>query len=371
MELLMLMTNWIEKLEIGSPEVAEGVAVLPLKLPGAEIEMQTLSQAVEQGVAEVLESDSVNNLRVGYSSPIPVLIPYLQVVTGGKQDRMITIPVILSPAKAKKEIRDIPVNCVEQGRWAFSRGDQQMSSRFDVHQKWRMSPSLGYGNIAASQMATWGSIRKYRAAKAGAVPAAAASSQSFAEMEEIAAKYEEEKQTISEAVKALLSQSVSPKFMPGQTGVALFIGNELIGVELYSNSKLWEGQAESVRSSFISELSLRERKDDIPMEKELGGILRKTLEELALEKTETIGLGDLYLSKPRKDQDSSALLIEHNNRVVEFYYAKGQAQFLSTESEGVPRQTQYQEIIQQMITPEESVSEVQRQEFDDEDVENP
>ncbi|MFX0114849.1 MAG: ARPP-1 family domain-containing protein [Candidatus Hodarchaeota archaeon] len=362
------MTNWLDQLEVGPPGMAEGVAILPLKLPGDDIEIQTLSQAVEQGVAEVLESEAVNNLRVGYSSPIPVLIPYLQVVTGGKQDRMITIPIILSPAQTENEVRDIPVNCVEQGRWAFSRGEQQMSSRFSVHETIRMSPTMGFANLGASQEATWGSIRKYRAAKAWAVPQEVASSQSFAEMEEIAAKYVEERKTINEEIKGLLSRSTD--LMANQTGIALFIGKELIGVELYGSSKLWEGQKEGVINSFISELSLHEKEEETPQESELEGILRKTLQGLALEKTKSVELGHLYLSKPRKDQDSSALLIEHHNRVVEFYYAKGQAELLSMEYEGVQRRAQTQEIIQQIVTPEGSVSELQRQEFEDEDIED-
>ncbi|MFQ5978136.1 MAG: ARPP-1 family domain-containing protein [Candidatus Heimdallarchaeota archaeon] len=358
----------LDQLEIGAPEIAEGVAVLPLRLPGDAIEMQTLSQAVEQGIVEVLESESVNVLRVGYSTPtpIPVLIPYLQVVTGGKQDRMITAPIILSPAKAEKEVRDIAVNCVEQGRWTFSRGGEETSSRFQVDQNVRMSPSMGYANVGASQAATWGSIRKYRAAKAEVVPTEAASSQSFAEMEEIAQKVEEEREEINNSIKSVLSKGM--ELIPEQNGIALFIGKELIGMELYGSSKLWQGQKEAVKNSFVSELSLREIKDEPIQAEEYEKIVRAALDNLALEEAGTIDLGQLFVSKPGKDRDHSALLMEHENKLAEFYYAKGQAHFVPTESEEQDA-IQIQENVQRMISPEEAVSQVQRQEIPDKDLE--
>ncbi len=346
----------LDQLETGAPEVAAGVAVLPLRLPSEALDMQTLSQAVEQGAMEVLESESVNVLRVGYSVPIPtpILIPYLQVVTGGKQDRMVTVPIILSPATAKGETRDIPVNCVEQGRWRFSRdGGQETTTRFEVHQKVRMSPSMGFANVGASQERTWGSIRKYRAARAEVVPEAAAASQSFAEMEEIAQKAEEERKELDNSIKELLNRSID--LMDDQSGLALFVGNELVGVELYGSSNLWKGQKEGIKNSFLSELSIREIEEAAPQPDQIEGILRTTLDKLALEKTENVELGKLFVARPDKEKDYSALLIEHKDTAVEFYYAKGQKDFLAADTpdftSNVP--VQMQEQVQRRVSSEE------------------
>jgi hypothetical protein len=346
----------LERLSCGAPEIAQGAAVLPLRLPSEALVMQTLSQAVEQGTMEVLESESVNVLRVGYSNPIPtpILIPYLQVVTGGKQDRMVTVPIILSPATAKGETRDIPVNCVEQGRWRFSRdGGQETTTRFDVHQKVRMSPSMGFANVGASQERTWGSIRQYRAMRANVVPEAAAASQSFAEMEEIAQKAEEERKELDPAITELLNRSTD--LMADQSGLALFLGNELIGVELYGSSNLWQGQKEGIKSAFLSELSIREVGEAAPQADQIEEILRTTLDKLALEKIENVELGNLFVARPDKEKCYSALLIEHEDTAVEFYYAKGQKDFLAADTpdftSNVP--VQMQEQVQRRISSEE------------------
>ncbi|MFW9915432.1 MAG: ARPP-1 family domain-containing protein [Candidatus Thorarchaeota archaeon] len=355
-----IMTNplsiILEQMEIGKPEVAQGVAVLPLRLPSEAFDMQTLSQAVEQGIIEVLESESVNVLRVGYSNPAPtpILIPYLQVVTGGKQDRMVTVPIILSPATTKGETRDIPVNCVEQGRWRFSRdGGQATTARFDVHQKVRMSPSMGFANVGASQERTWGSIRKYRAVRSEVVPEAAVASQSFAEMEELAQKAEEERKELDSAIKKLLNRSTN--LMADQSGLALFVGNDLVGVELYGSSNLWQGQKEGIKNSFLSELSIREIKEATPPLEQIEGILRTTLDKLALERAENVELGNLFVARPDKDKDYSALLIEHEDTTVEFYYAKGQKEFLAADipdfTSNVP--IQMQEQVQRRVSSEE------------------
>lgn len=360
----------IDQLEIGAPEVAEGVAVLPLRLP-SDLDMQTLSQAVEQGAMEVLESESVNVLRVGYSNPIPtpILIPYLQVVTGGKQDRMVTVPIILTPATAKGETRDIPVNCVEQGRWRFAREDGEGASMSPSIL--RMSPSMGFANVGASQERTWGSIRKYRAARAEVVPEAAAASQSFAEMEEIAQKAEEERKELDSAITELLNRSID--LMADQSGLALFVGDELVGVELYGSSNLWQGQKEGIKNSFLSELSIREVEEGAPQPDQIEGILRSTLDKLALEKTENVELGNLFVARPDKEKDYSALLIEHKDTAVEFYYAKGQKDFLAADTpdftSNVP--VQMQEQVQRRVSSEELelVVEVPSQMAPDEDPE--
>ncbi len=362
-----MILKFLNSLEIGAPELATGVALLPLRLK-TNPDLKTLAQATEDGSAEVLESESVNILRIATSSPTPVLIPYLQVVTGGKQDRMITVPIILSPSKGEKEIRDVPVNCVEQGRWTFARGGQQTSSKFDIHQKVRMSPSMGFVNVMAEQSTTWGSIAKYRSKRADFVPEEAASSQSFAEMEEIAQETEEEKISVDKETKEILFKA--GKAFPDQNGLALFIGNELIGVELYGTPQLWESQQEGVVNSFITELSIHGEIEGVTIEENLEEIFRTSLLQIQLEKKEPIDAGQIFVSKPGKDRDYSALLIEHEDQLAEFYYAKGQAEFFPSEGEGFPGMEAQEDITQRIVSlEEEELPSIEQQAFPDEEEE--
>ena len=342
------------QLVFGSPETVEGITVLPIGLEEQEIDIKTISQAVEEGLAEVLESESVNILKLSYSSPDMTLIPYLQVVTGGKQDRMVTMPIILAPSTEKGEIRTVPVNCVEQGRWTYSRGGVETGTIFKMEESLRMSPSMGAINVGAAQDATWSAIRSYRTAKARYYSDADASSQSFAELEEIAQAKEEEREETSKEVKELLEKATD--LMENQTGLAIFIGDELIGMEVYGTSKLWEGQKGSVRNSFLSELSLREAKGEEVEKGKFVDVLQEAVNNLKYEKTEPIELGKVSISKGK---DHSALMVKHDKKLVEFYYAKRHEGFEVTES-GSPRYDD--ELLQRLVMPEEAEVERRREE---------
>ena len=74
----------------------------------------TLAEAMEQGVVRVLETGDVEELVVRNTGDREVFIQAGDIVKGGKQDRVLTVSMVVSPGSG-----DIPVGafCVEQGRW--------------------------------------------------------------------------------------------------------------------------------------------------------------------------------------------------------------------------------------------------------------
>ncbi len=74
----------------------------------------TLAEAMEQGVVKVMETGDVEELVVRNRGGREVFIQAGDIVKGGKQDRVLTISMVVPPHSG-----DIPVGafCVEQGRW--------------------------------------------------------------------------------------------------------------------------------------------------------------------------------------------------------------------------------------------------------------
>ncbi len=74
----------------------------------------TLSEAMERGVVEVLETGDVERLVIRNPGDREVFIQAGDIVKGGKQDRVLTVSMIVPPKSG-----DIPVGafCVERERW--------------------------------------------------------------------------------------------------------------------------------------------------------------------------------------------------------------------------------------------------------------
>ncbi len=75
---------------------------------------RTLSEALIDGSVTVHETDKVTELAIENKGAKPVFIQSGDVVRGGKQDRVLTISLLLPPKSGRVAISSF---CVEQGRW--------------------------------------------------------------------------------------------------------------------------------------------------------------------------------------------------------------------------------------------------------------
>jgi hypothetical protein len=91
-----------------------------LRAPVSNTPIISLNQAIKRGYVQVSErgsaaTENVHFLRINNSSDTAVFIASGEIITGGRQDRMVSKDTILKP-NGKDQY--ISVMCVEEGRWS-------------------------------------------------------------------------------------------------------------------------------------------------------------------------------------------------------------------------------------------------------------
>jgi hypothetical protein len=121
---------------ISTPTVHENVAVYFVHGQSAAGPVPaTLQEALARGDVEVVETGNVRELEIENKGDQPVFVQFGDLVKGGKQDRVLTVSLVLQPKSGRVPIGSY---CVEQGRWSargtedakkFSMSDSMMPSR--------------------------------------------------------------------------------------------------------------------------------------------------------------------------------------------------------------------------------------------------
>src|SRR5438270_7242369 len=103
----------------------------------------------------------VNRLVLGNNSKHPLILLAGEVVTGGKQDRVVGKDRIVP---GESDPVDLSVFCGEHGRWT------ETSSKFDTHASVMLQPSVRMKAMAdQDQQKVWDEVSKSRTAMASAV----------------------------------------------------------------------------------------------------------------------------------------------------------------------------------------------------------
>src|SRR5918911_5007362 len=116
---MKVLDNFIENLYTGEPVQVGRLKVTPVfireeaALPYLEFEQALARGLVE--VTEVSEGGSVPNLFVKNKADRDVIIVDGELLVGAKQNRVVNTTIVV-PAHTSVEI---PVTCVEQGRWSY------------------------------------------------------------------------------------------------------------------------------------------------------------------------------------------------------------------------------------------------------------
>ena len=140
-----------EGLRSGSVVVTEAGSLRGLVRPGTPIPRHS--------------GDEVNRLVLINNSDHPLLLLAGEVVTGGKQDRVIGVDRIVPP---KSGPIDLSVFCVEPGRWVAS------SDHFGSMKSQMAQPSVRMPAMAErDQQSVWNMVASARGGMASAAPAAA------------------------------------------------------------------------------------------------------------------------------------------------------------------------------------------------------
>ncbi len=109
---------------VSEPRVHENLAIYLVhgaSLPGPV--PLTLQEALAEGKVIVNETGNVNELTIENTGTSEVFIQAGDIVKGGKQDRVLTVSLVLPPSSGKLPIASY---CVEQGRWT-GRGKEDVA----------------------------------------------------------------------------------------------------------------------------------------------------------------------------------------------------------------------------------------------------
>ena len=114
---------------ISGPHVHENLAIYFVHGQGAAGPVPlTLQEGLAKGNVQVVETGRVNELQIENTGGEEVFIQAGDIVKGGKQDRVLTVSLLLPANSGRVPIASF---CVEQGRWARARqgGPRQVHER--------------------------------------------------------------------------------------------------------------------------------------------------------------------------------------------------------------------------------------------------
>jgi hypothetical protein len=135
----------------------------------------------------------VNQLSLINNASRPLLLLAAEIVTGGKQDRVVSEDLIIPPHS--KPV-GLGVFCVEPHRWT------ETSSTFGSAHTFMAQPSVRSKAMAQkNQQQVWDEVAKTRAAIIGGVPAAMGNPQVQAEIDTVAKPIEESYETLVQRLR--------------------------------------------------------------------------------------------------------------------------------------------------------------------------
>ena len=211
----------LDAVAIGWPITRLGVSFFPVYLATNGL------PAIETGeasglVVDELDEPSVNALRVRNSGDKPVLVVEGEHFLGGKQNRAINVTVLV-PALRDLEI---PVSCLEQGRWGHRRATRRdeafTATRVRARKNAGVAASMRQnGSRAGDQGAVWREVDEMlsRASVQSATAAAA-------DMRRAAHRHQPSR-------TATIEKLVAHGPLPGQCGIVVVHGRWVTAMDLF------------------------------------------------------------------------------------------------------------------------------------------
>ena len=227
----------IKEATIGKPKTRLGTTIYPIFMPNNSPE--NIKIATDDLVVSELESASVPQIQVHNPTDSPLLIPAGKVLSGGRQTRTVNVSILVAPGSTI----DIPVSCVEAGRWHGQRRfeDSRRFASRRVRMEKQRSVARNVKNLRnkmSDQGAVWNSIDAEMIARD-----LHSATKNFLYAEE---SLTNETERFS-AVQELLSEGPEPQ----QNGIAIAQGNEIVSVEMFASPEALKSSYEALIRSAI------------------------------------------------------------------------------------------------------------------------
>lgn len=222
----------LERAAVGRPITRMGISLFPVYLPGNDL--PEIATGAEPGLTiEELPDSTVPFLKVTNPTDRPVLIPEGEQLVGGLQDRVLNTSVLVAPSSDLQ----IPVSCLERGRWGnrrqFGRGTAFAPRRTRRAKNASVSESLRReGSHRSDQAAVWDTIdRELHHLSVDSRTRAARDAEQFLDRDRRRAR----------SIRDLARRGP----LPGQCGLAIAHGRRVVAIEVFGNRDLlvphWTG----------------------------------------------------------------------------------------------------------------------------------
>ncbi|TMC52196.1 MAG: hypothetical protein E6J20_13315 [Chloroflexi bacterium] len=260
---IQTLAELVSTLEIGGSATAGNLALIPLLVkdparppnpPRYLLYQQALDMALIS-IEEVSEAGAVGTLRVVNRGGEPVLLVEGEVLLGMKQTRVLNL-TILVPATA---VLEVPVSCVEAGRWHAVSEESTGKSAVNLAPSVRAAKTVTVARsmrstrtFASDQGAVWAGVNRMLDRYGAHAP-----SRSYGDLAGTNAVH-----------LTAIASSVEPA--PGQVGVIACVGGRVACVDIFETpevlASLWSGlvasyQAEALIADNVGSKRLGARAD--------------------------------------------------------------------------------------------------------------
>ncbi|MFM8381325.1 MAG: ARPP-1 family domain-containing protein [Actinomycetota bacterium] len=229
----------LDRASIGRPITREGVSFFPVYIHQL-YDGVTVAGPGSLSVTE-LPNAQVPTLVVSNLTNFPVLLPAGWIVEGGRQNRVVNVPVLV-PGRATLEI---PVSCVEQGRWNgrgdFGVGRSVAPRRVRRENSRTVRENLEHGGFKnADQSVIWDTVSEHLSELQvnDAAHNLLAAEQAFDR---------------DHGRRAAIDEIVALGPLPGQNGLIVSHGSRVVGADLFANQQMLASAWESLVTSYFWE----------------------------------------------------------------------------------------------------------------------
>jgi hypothetical protein len=244
----MTPTNLAPAMELGElavhtlpgPPVSVGpVTLVPLFTQGDGPEADLLEEGIARGhsvVTEIGENGMVNLLNVNHQGPHVLLLLDGEEVVGAKQNRVFNASFLVPPGASVQ----VPVSCVEHGRWSyksahFDSPSRTITTRARSSKLDRTSNSvIMRGRYDSDQRAVWHDVDRYLERTK-----TVSTTSAFADAAE-------------RRIAAIEDRIPEPA--PGQTGVAVVHGEQLVSIEILGSPDLFRRSWKKIARGILAEI---------------------------------------------------------------------------------------------------------------------
>ncbi|HKY91607.1 MAG TPA: DUF6569 family protein [Nevskiaceae bacterium] len=280
-----LIRETLAHVEIGVPVCHDNLALFPLlSTAPAEARYLTLDDALAHGqcaVSEVSEGGVVAELRFENRSAQPILLLDGEELVGAKQNRVLNLTILCG---GTLQI-NIPVSCVEQGRWRyrtkqFHAAGRTLYSRARAAKMQSVNESM---MLSSSRRSDQGQVWDHIAAKQRRM--AAHSDTGAAE-----SIYEKARPTTEAFVRAMPP-------LPGQVGGVFVVNGAISGIELFDAASTYAKVAAKLVESFALDAIDVDARDPRPVTRQEVAAFLERVCAVPPQSVKAVGLGhDLRLA---------------------------------------------------------------------------